>query len=68
MAGEKAFEEEKKIAERIACGRSFDEQVDSIKRYGLIGVSQVLRDDVLAAHGICKPKDKATNGIQLGKL
>ena len=66
MSGKKAFVAENEYAEKIACGRSFDEQVASIKQYGNHGVSSVLRNAVLAAHGISNPKTQATYGIIFG--
>ncbi|MFH2124162.1 MAG: (Fe-S)-binding protein [Pseudomonadota bacterium] len=46
-------------AEALSCGRTIDEQVESIRRYGNHGVPPVLRAGVLAAHGIEKPKATA---------
>ncbi|WP_027721976.1 (Fe-S)-binding protein [Maridesulfovibrio zosterae] len=55
-----------KTADYLSCGRDIDEQVETIKKYGNHGVSQVLRAGVLAAHGIPKPKDNAENCIIFG--
>ena len=54
------------MADVLACGRSIDEQVETIRKYGNHGVSRVLRAAVLAAHGISKPKDKARNCVIFG--
>jgi len=52
--------------EVLSCGRTVDEQMESIRKYGNHGVSPVLRAGVLAAHGISKPKDNAKNCIIFG--
>ena len=46
-------------AESFSCGRTIEEQVESIRRYGNHGASPVLRAGVLAAHWIEKPKATA---------
>jgi Fe-S oxidoreductase len=53
-------------AQALSSGRTLDEQIDSIKKYGNHGVSSVLRAGVLSAHGIARPKDQAKNCIIFG--
>jgi Fe-S oxidoreductase len=60
------FEVERKMAERLACGRDAEEQIEAINRYGNHGVSPVLRAGVLAAHGIANPRDKADLAVFFG--
>lgn len=66
MGKEKAFSEEKAYGRKLACGRTFDEEVAAVRQYGNHGTSAVLRNAVLAAHGIVDPKPKAANGIFFG--
>lgn len=66
MEKRELFQEEKIQTARGACGRSFDEQIASIEKYGNHGATPVLRNVVLAAHGIANPKAKAAYGIIFG--
>jgi len=66
MSDNTSFSAEGTHLKQLACGRTFEEQVDSIRQYGNHGASPVLRNAVLAAHGIVNPKDKAANGIIFG--
>ena len=61
-----AFKEEKAYTQKIASDRTFEEQVSTIDQCGNHGVSQVLRNAVLTAHGIRNPKDKAFYGLIFG--
>lgn len=54
------------FAAALACGRTVEEQVESIKRCGNHGATPILRAAVLASHGIAKPKAGAENCIILG--
>jgi Fe-S oxidoreductase len=60
------FAAEKQMAERLACGRSMDEQIQAITEHGNHGAIPVLRSAVLAAHGIANPRAQAENGIFFG--
>ena len=53
-------------AESLACGRTVDEQIETIRTAGNHGAIPVLRAGVLAAHGIAKPKIKAENCVIFG--
>jgi len=66
MAGKNSFSAEKEQMTKLACGRTFDEQVAAIRQYGNHGASSVLRNAILAAHGIADPKARAANGIFFG--
>jgi Fe-S oxidoreductase len=66
MAGKDPFSAEKEHAAKLAWGRTFEEEVAWIRQYGNHGVSPVLRNAVLAAHGIVNPKGEARNGIIFG--
>lgn len=50
----------------LACGRTMEEQIEAIRRYGNQGAIQVLRAGALAAQGIAKPKAKAENCVIFG--
>jgi Fe-S oxidoreductase len=54
------------LSKKLACGRSLAEQFDDVRAYGNQAASPVLRMGILAAHGIVRPKDTATNGILFG--
>ena len=56
----------KGMAEALSCGRTADEQIETIKKYGNHGVSPVLRAGLLTALGIPQPKDEARNCIIFG--
>jgi len=62
----KSFAAWRSTAEALSCGRTLDEQMESIRRYGSHGASPALRAGVLAAHGIAKPKAEAENCIIFG--
>ena len=66
MSKTKGFKAEKNFAEKIACGRSFEDQINDIENYGNHGVSELLRNEVLAAHGIANPKKSAEYGLIFG--
>jgi Fe-S oxidoreductase len=66
MAETTGFAPEREHAARLSCGRTFDEQIESIRKHGSHGMIQVARAGVLAAMGIPGPKDKAENGIIFG--
>jgi hypothetical protein len=53
-------------AEALSCGRSVDEQLDTIRRFGNHAASPVLRSRLLAALGIPAPKAQAENCILFG--
>ncbi|WP_027180425.1 (Fe-S)-binding protein [Maridesulfovibrio bastinii] len=61
-----AFAPENAFADKIASGRPFEKQIEDIETYGNHGASDILRNDVLTAHGICNPKKRAANGIIFG--
>lgn len=48
----------KTMGQMLACGRTTDEEVESIRRYGSHAVSPVLRASVLATLGVPKPKER----------
>ena len=53
-------------AEALSCGRSVDEQLDTIRRFGNHAATPVLRARLLAALGIPAPKAQAENCILFG--
>lgn len=57
---------EKIITDKIACGRSLEEQLGSVRAYGNHGASPMLRAGALAAHGIANPKASAPYAVLFG--
>jgi len=53
-------------AEYLSCGRSMDEQLDTIKRFGNHAATPVLRTRLLAGLGIAPPRAQAENCIIFG--
>ena len=66
MSQRKGFSREKAAAEKLACGRDFEGQANDIAVHGNHGTSEILRNDVLAAHEIANPKDRAEYGVMFG--
>ncbi|MBF0564976.1 MAG: hypothetical protein HQK89_07025 [Nitrospirae bacterium] len=50
----------------LSCGRTLDEQVETIREHGNHGMVPVLRAGLLAALGVSKPKDTARNCVIFG--
>jgi len=53
-------------AEALSCGRSMDEQLDAVRRFGSQAATPVLRNRLLTALGIAPPKARADNCIIFG--
>lgn len=66
MAKTIPFEAERRLSGQRACGRSIQEEKEAIYAYGNHGVSPVLRNAILAAHGISNPREKASVAIFFG--
>ena len=47
-------------------GRTIDEQVDYVKKYGNHAIAPELRNEMLTALGIPKPRDTAENLVIFG--
>ena len=62
----KRFEIGREHGKALACGRTYSEEVEAIRKYGNHGASPFLRSAVLAAHGITKPKESAKNAVIFG--
>jgi hypothetical protein len=61
MAKATGFALEQQIGAALSCGRSIDEQLELMRKYGSHGVAPIMRALSLAAHGSPKPKEKASN-------
>jgi|WetSurMetagenome_2_1015567.scaffolds.fasta_scaffold455254_1 hypothetical protein len=59
MADTTSFSVEKTMATALSCGRSLDQQVETIKKYGTHALAPMLRNLSLASHGVLKAKKGA---------
>jgi Fe-S oxidoreductase len=62
----KDTEPEAQLYAGLACGRTVDEQVKTVRRYGNHAVAPALKASVLAAHCITKPKERAGIAVMQG--